>query len=178
MQTSSADITTNIGLLRQVLIDMGLVVTPTVQHENSAGVNTSALQFRDPAWACVIFTYESKALVRVYASIARIGDASHARVLEAVNFANYNYLTDFTMELDLSRNDIRLRSSYRGQGANLSPGDVKDALSMILTVCRYWACAMPLVLQSTVSVEDAFESARKETLAKNDLPPNSRVPNT
>ncbi|MGU7843352.1 hypothetical protein ACV22V_28235 [Burkholderia sp. AW33-5] len=177
MQNNSEDISTNVGLVRKVLGDMGLIISPSRPSELPAGMNNVVLRFRDPTWTCVLFTHEDEALVRIYAGIAELGGATRARVLEAVNYANYRFLIDYLMELDLEQNNIRLRSNYRGAGAHFAPSDLKDALTKSLAVCRYWACTMPLVLASNLPMGEAFNQARAESASRNNLPPNIPLPN-
>ncbi|MCW3581611.1 MULTISPECIES: hypothetical protein [Burkholderia cepacia complex] len=177
MQTNSEDISTNVGLVRKVLGDMGLIIAQSRPAALPTGMNNVVLRFRDPTWTCVLFTHEDEALVRIYAGIAELGGATRVRVLEAVNYANYRFLMDYLMELDLEQNNIRLRSNYRGAGAHFSPSELKEALTKSLGIYRYWACTMPLVLASNLPMEAAFKQARAESAARNNLPPNITFPN-
>ncbi|WP_321905758.1 hypothetical protein [Paraburkholderia tropica] len=137
---------TNTQLVRHILSAEGLqFATPPAPPINGpyGSPEVTSLSFGTDAnsgWTLILFTHPNGALLRMYShvlSLHTLQPANVQRLLELLNTANFELLTDSTVEYSQPTATIRYRAAFHPLGIGLPVAETRNAIQQHIVRSNY-----------------------------------------
>ncbi|MFM0404770.1 hypothetical protein [Paraburkholderia aspalathi] len=113
-------------------------------------------------WRMALFVHNDKSLIRFFSLLFPVTDEVNMfRLLETLNYINYEVLLDGGIEYSPPNQRVRLKSSFRSLGKGLPVAEAQAAFRFELTRCDYFARLLrKLDFTSDESIDKSIEAAR------------------